>query len=73
MQKKREAIVAQKALQRTMIPKVYYARLNEDIKIYKTWNYIPEAMDCFREIVNEAKGAEVPLIVFSGATISIPP
>lgn len=48
----------------TMIPKVYYARLNDDIKIYKTWNYIPEAMDCFREIVNEAKGAEVPLIVF---------
>lgn len=46
-------------------PKTYYAYMwNPVQQDFKDWEYEPEAIDCLRDIANEAKEAGVPLVAF---------
>lgn len=46
-------------------PKAYYIYLWRVIdRDFKDWEYVPEAQECLRDIVNEAREAGVPLVAF---------
>lgn len=46
-------------------PKTYYAYLYQAVnRDCKDWDFVPESMDCIKDIVREAKDAHVPMVVF---------
>ena len=46
-------------------PKSYYAYLNQVVnRDCKDWDYVSEGMDCIKDILREAKAADVPMVVF---------